>query len=153
MTKADVRAVSRHWQLSTWDKAATLCLAGRARYGVTITPARLARVERADAAVRAWLARAGAPTWDLRVRDLGDIGRAELDQRLVGRPEIDHALAEIVRAEGFDRGPTGGVPLRCPQPRADTVTTAKQSLTDPCQESLQHPTPAPGGPRCRRSGA
>ncbi|MFE9750916.1 asparagine synthase-related protein [Saccharothrix saharensis] len=103
MTKADVRAVSRHWALSTWDKPAMPCLASRVRYGVAITPSRLARVERAEAAVRAWLSHTDTPTRDLRVRDLGDIARVELDPELVGRPEIAPALTGIVRAEGFER--------------------------------------------------
>ncbi|WP_051773194.1 ATP-dependent sacrificial sulfur transferase LarE [Saccharothrix sp. NRRL B-16314] len=102
MTKVDVRAVSRHWKLSTWDKPAMPCLASRVRYGVTITPARLARVERAEVAVRAWLADAGLSTRDLRVRDLGDTGRVELDPHLVDRPGIATALTEVVRAAGFD---------------------------------------------------
>lgn len=102
LTKADVRAVSRLWELSTWDKPAMPCLASRVRYGVAITPARLARVERAEVAVRTWLADAGTPTRDLRVRDLGDIGRVELDPHLVDRPGIGPALTGIVRAAGFD---------------------------------------------------
>jgi uncharacterized protein len=102
MTKADVRAVSRLWGLSTWDKPAMPCLASRVRYGLAITPARLARVERAEVAVRAWLADTGRPTRDLRVRDLGDVGRVELDPHLAGLPEIQEALAGIVRTAGFD---------------------------------------------------
>ncbi|KOV83157.1 ATP-dependent sacrificial sulfur transferase LarE [Nocardia sp. NRRL S-836] len=101
MTKADVRAVSRLWRLSTWDKPAQPCLASRVRYGLTITPARLARVERAEVAVRAWLADAGTPSRDLRVRDLGDVGRVELDPQLAERPEVRAGLAEVVRAAGF----------------------------------------------------
>nr|WP_238413154.1 ATP-dependent sacrificial sulfur transferase LarE [Saccharothrix deserti] len=102
MTKADVRAVSRLWNLPTWDKPATPCLASRVRYGLTITPARLARVQHAEAAVRTWLTDTGTPTHDLRVRDLGDTGRIELDPHLAHRPEIGPALTEIVRAAGFD---------------------------------------------------
>ena len=102
MTKADVRAVSHGWNLSTWDKPAMPCLASRVRYGIAITPARLARVERAELAVLEWLTAAGTPTRDLRVRDLGDTGRVELDPHLADRPEIGTALAEVVRAAGFD---------------------------------------------------
>ncbi len=102
MTKADVRALSRHWGLSTWDKPALPCLASRVRYGLTITPARLARVERAEVAVRAWLADAGTPARDVRVRDLGDVGRVELDPHLAAEPEIGRALEDVVRAAGFD---------------------------------------------------
>ncbi|MEU0880844.1 ATP-dependent sacrificial sulfur transferase LarE [Lentzea sp. NPDC005914] len=100
MTKADVRAMSRRWGLSTWDKPALPCLASRVRYGLEITPARLARVERAEVAVRAWLAEAGTPSRDVRVRDLGGEARVELDPHLVGQ-EIRAALAEVVRAAGF----------------------------------------------------
>jgi uncharacterized protein len=102
MTKADVREVSRRWGLSTWDKPAMPCLASRVRYGLAITPARLARVERAEVAVRAWLRDAGLSTWDLRVRDLGDVGRIELDPALAELPELRQALVEVVRAAGFD---------------------------------------------------
>ena len=101
MTKADVRAVSRLWGLSTWDKPAMPCLASRVRYGLTITPARLARVQRAEVAVRSWLVDAGLPTRDLRVRDLGDVGRVELDPHLADLPEIRRALPDVVRAAGF----------------------------------------------------
>ena len=56
LTKAQVRAASRRLGLPTWDKPAAACLSSRIAYGVTITPARLARVERAEAALRAALA-------------------------------------------------------------------------------------------------
>lgn len=103
MTKADVRAVSLRWELSTWDKPAQPCLASRVRYGLTITPARLARVERAEQATRAWLAEAGTPSRDLRVRDLGDVARVELDRHLAEAPEIEQALADLIRKAGFER--------------------------------------------------
>ncbi|MGZ3144900.1 ATP-dependent sacrificial sulfur transferase LarE [Lentzea chajnantorensis] len=102
MTKADVRAVSLHWGLGTWDKPAQPCLASRVRYGLAITPARLARVERAEVAVRAWLAGAGTPSRDLRVRDLGGVGRVELDPTLVELPQVRVGVAEVVKDAGFD---------------------------------------------------
>ncbi len=42
LTKADVRRLSRHWSLPTWNKPATPCLASRVRYGIEVTPYRLA---------------------------------------------------------------------------------------------------------------
>ncbi len=51
LTKAQVRAASRRWGLPTWDKPAAACLSSRVAYGVEVTPYRLARVERAEAAV------------------------------------------------------------------------------------------------------
>jgi len=93
LTKAEVRAASREMGLSTWDKPAAACLSSRIAYGVEVTPSRLARVERAEAALRAALAAAGLPVRDLRVRDLGEAGaRVEVDRELVpavaGRPDL-----------------------------------------------------------------
>lgn len=47
-TKADVRALARHWDLPTWDKPASPCLSSRLAVGVTVTPERTARVEAAE---------------------------------------------------------------------------------------------------------
>lgn len=99
-TKAQVRAASQRWQLPTWDKPAAACLSSRIAYGVQITPSGLARVDRAEAAVRAWFAGAGLPLRDLRVRDLGgDRARVEVDHEaltaLDGRArELSAAVAD-----------------------------------------------------------
>jgi uncharacterized protein len=83
-TKDDVRAASRAWGLATWDKPAAACLASRVAYGIEVSPERLARVERAERSVRAWLAERGVAVRDLRVRDLGTTARIEVDGDLVG---------------------------------------------------------------------
>ena len=59
LTKAQVREASRRWGLPTWDKPAAACLSSRVAYGLEITPARLARVDRAEAALRTVLRRGG----------------------------------------------------------------------------------------------
>jgi uncharacterized protein len=99
LTKAQVRAASRAWGLSTWDKPAAACLASRVAYGVRVTPVALARVERAEAAVRDVL---DGRLRNLRVRDLGG-GRArvEVDRELVEEVAADPAVAAAVRAAGF----------------------------------------------------
>ncbi|AXE90408.1 hypothetical protein [Streptomyces sp. Go-475] len=53
LSKADVRRLSRHWSLPTWNKPATPCLASRIRYGIEVTPHRLTRIDRAESALRA----------------------------------------------------------------------------------------------------
>ena len=83
LDKGLVRRASRTWGLPTWDKPAAACLSSRIAYGIEVTPHRLARVERAEAAVRAALASHGLSSTDLRVRDLGGRGRVELDRVLV----------------------------------------------------------------------
>src|ERR1700712_5109404 len=72
LTKQQVRAASRAWGLPTWDKPAAACLSSRIAYGIEITTAGLARVERAEASLRSALEAAGHRVTDLRVRDLGD---------------------------------------------------------------------------------
>jgi pyridinium-3,5-biscarboxylic acid mononucleotide sulfurtransferase len=100
LTKAQVREASRRWGLATADKPALACLASRIAYGVQVTPSRLARVDRAESALRAALAGAGVTVRDLRVRDLGDgAARVELDpDALAG---CGAAALDVVRREGF----------------------------------------------------
>jgi len=99
LDKQAVRAVARLWQLRTWDKPAAACLSSRIAYGIAITPARLARVERAEVAARDRLR--GHNVRDLRVRDLGDTVRLEVDAELVALARADESLHEAIRAAGF----------------------------------------------------
>jgi pyridinium-3,5-biscarboxylic acid mononucleotide sulfurtransferase len=101
LTKDQVRAASRDLGLSTWDKPAAACLSSRVAYGVPVTSDRLARVERAEAAVRRALAEAAVPVRDLRVRDLGDLARVEVDAAAVDRVAALEPVKEAVLAAGF----------------------------------------------------
>jgi uncharacterized protein len=104
LTKAQVRAASRRWGLPTWDKPQAACLSSRIAYGVEVTPHRLVRVERAEAAVRAWGAAHALPLRDLRVRDRGAHASVELDAALLPlAPEVEAALLAEVRAAGFEQ--------------------------------------------------
>ncbi len=100
LTKAQVRAASRQWDLPTWDKPAAACLSSRIAFGVEVTEERLARVERAEAAARAALTRRGLAVRDLRVRDLGDRARLELDRGLVA--DLDASVTDAILAAGFE---------------------------------------------------
>ncbi|MEU9064351.1 ATP-dependent sacrificial sulfur transferase LarE [Streptomyces sp. NPDC048430] len=101
LSKADVRRLSRRWQLPTWEKPATPCLASRVRYGLEVTPHRLARIDRAEQALRAALDSAGLSATDLRVRDLGDAVRIEVDTPLVARVRGRADLAGLLARAGF----------------------------------------------------
>jgi uncharacterized protein len=97
LTKTQIREASRRWGLTTADKPALACLASRIAYGVRVTPSRLARVDRAETAVRVLL---GDLVTDLRVRDLGDdAARIELDP--VALDACGDRVVAVVRAEGF----------------------------------------------------
>ncbi len=100
LTKDDIRHASRTWGLPTWDKPAAACLSSRVAYGLAITPARLARVERAEAELRARLHDEGYDVRDLRVRDLGDRASIEVDAALVA---VLAARADLTASvPGFD---------------------------------------------------
>lgn len=96
LNKAEVRAWSQAYGLSTWDKPQMACLASRLPYGTEVTPERLGQVERAEAAIRALGLR------NIRVRWHGDIGRIE-----IAADEMEAAfarrqdLADAVKRAGF----------------------------------------------------
>ncbi|CAG6395911.1 ExsB family transcriptional regulator [Streptomyces cocklensis] len=105
LTKPRVRRLSRHWSLPTWDKPATPCLASRVVYGLRISGPRLARIDRAEAAVRARLGTAGVEVADLRVRDLGGRrARIEVPADALSAAAAVPGLCEVVAAAGFDAG-------------------------------------------------
>ncbi|MCH2434422.1 MAG: ATP-dependent sacrificial sulfur transferase LarE [Acidimicrobiales bacterium] len=96
LTKADVRALSRHLGLRTWDKPAAACLASRVPYGTEVTVSVLSAVERAEAALQ----RLGFD--DLRLRHYGDTARIEVPlDRLADVLEARRKVVEAVRAAGY----------------------------------------------------
>ncbi|HVL87922.1 MAG TPA: ATP-dependent sacrificial sulfur transferase LarE [Candidatus Thermoplasmatota archaeon] len=94
--KDDVRALARAMELPVADKPSMACLSSRIPFGETITVEKLARVERAEAALRA---RGFA---QVRVRSHGDVARVEVEPHELARAR--RAGAEIerdLRAAGF----------------------------------------------------
>jgi uncharacterized protein len=107
LTKDDVRAAARRWELPLADKPAAACLASRIAYGVPVSAEGLARVEAAEADLRAALTGGGIAVRNLRVRDMGeDVARVELDAALVAevRPEALAAVRGFARVELDPRG-------------------------------------------------
>src|SRR6266496_2099094 len=125
-SKRDVREASRRMGLRTHDKPAAACLASRVAYGLQVTPARLSRVERAEALVRSLLtgARLVPPEHppvvprtppgsspdpsgglvQLRVRDHGDLARVEVPVEslpVLVAPATRERLVEGLRELGF----------------------------------------------------
>jgi uncharacterized protein len=96
LSKHDVRAVSRHLGLRTWDKPAAACLASRLPYGTPVTLGTLSAVAGAESALRALGFR------QLRVRHYGDLARIELDgDDLVAAVQRRHEVVAAVRAAGY----------------------------------------------------
>src|SRR5690606_7433695 len=103
LDKTAVREIARAWRLPTADKPAAACLSSRIAYGVGITPSRLARVERAEAALRPLVA--GFGVRNLRVRDLGEAVRLEVDAAAVPAVRDHPPVRDAVRAAGFGEAP------------------------------------------------
>jgi uncharacterized protein len=96
LTKQDVRAVSRHLGLRTWDKPAAACLASRVPYGTPVSLGTLATVAAAESALRALGFR------QLRVRHYGDLARIELDEGDFGAAmQRRTEIVAAVRAAGY----------------------------------------------------
>jgi uncharacterized protein len=105
--KAEVRQLARHLALPSAEKPATPCLASRIPYGTAVDPETLARIDRAESAVRAL----GFPV--LRVRHHGIMGRLE-----VAAEDLDRAqhradeIAAAIRAAGYAHAVIDPEPFR-----------------------------------------
>lgn len=100
LTKADVRALARHWELPVWDKPAAPCLSSRIAYGVEVTPERVRRVDEAERFLRETFG-----LREFRVRhEANDLARIEVPLAELPRLAAGDARAETAatfRALGF----------------------------------------------------
>ena len=100
LRKEEIRRLSRRAGLPTWDRPASACLSSRVPYGTAVNPDLLARIEGAEAALRALGFR------QFRVRAFGELARIELDRQELARgfePECSRQIAAGVQAAGFAR--------------------------------------------------
>ena len=93
-TKSSVRRLARHVGLPNADLPASPCLASRLRYGLPVTAARLAKVEAAEAIVRA------RGFSDCRVRLLAD-DHASIEVPAAEVVRVDGELLQKLRGLGF----------------------------------------------------
>lgn len=89
--KDTVRAMARQLGLTVAEKPALACLSSRVAYGIRITSDLLARIDRAERAVR----RMGFD--QVRVRHLGERASIEVPRDDVGRLAAHAELPEVVR--------------------------------------------------------
>jgi pyridinium-3,5-biscarboxylic acid mononucleotide sulfurtransferase len=97
-SKADVRAIAKMLDLSSWDKPAAACLSSRIPRGTPITFENLRRVEQAEAILQAESFR------QVRVRDHGEIARIEVATEEMARfnhPELRAKISARLREVGF----------------------------------------------------
>ena len=98
LTKAEIRTLSREWNLPTWEKPSAACLASRIEYGLTLTPERLKQVEEAEKFLRP-LCRG-----QLRVRHHGTLARIEVEPEWIPKlaePETARVVADKLKSFSF----------------------------------------------------
>ena len=99
LSKAKIRELSRHLNLSTWNKPSSPCLATRFPYGHRLTKEALRRVSKAED----FLKSIGFET--VRVRDHGHLARIEINndslERLV-KPTTRKLVSEVLKTLGYD---------------------------------------------------
>ena len=96
--KDHIRALAQRLGLPNWNKPALACLSSRVPYGEQVTPEKLARIGRAEQALRALGFR------QLRVRHFADRARVEIAPDELGRVEAEGLAPRIeaeLRALGF----------------------------------------------------
>jgi uncharacterized protein len=98
MGKADIREWSRRLGLPTADKPAYACLASRFPYGESITPAKLAAVDRVEMVIR------GLGFGMCRVRHHGPVARIEVPASAIERfcgADVRASVAQAAHEAGF----------------------------------------------------
>jgi len=99
LSKAEVREISRHLDLPTWDKPAFACLSSRFPYGIGITKENLVRVDAAETFLR----ERGFRFFRVRFHDTStariEVGQQEL-ARLVAEP-LRQELVGYLKGLGF----------------------------------------------------
>ena len=98
MAKDDIRALSRARGLPTWDKPAQPCLSSRIPYGTRVTVESLARIGRAERALK------GLGFRELRVRHYGESARIEIARSEMADLDsngLTERVVEAVRSAGY----------------------------------------------------
>ena len=97
LDKNDIRLLSRHYQLPTWNKPAMACLASRLPYGEEISATKLKTIEQAEQILRD----AGV-AGDTRVRYHGPIARIEVNPEQQGNiMDYRELIVNKLKALGF----------------------------------------------------
>ncbi|MBF0520114.1 MAG: ATP-dependent sacrificial sulfur transferase LarE [Nitrospirae bacterium] len=98
ITKAEIRALSQRFGLSTWDIPSSPCLASRLPYGERVTEEALRMISEAEHVLKA------LGFGELRVRKHGDMARIELhegDIERCTRTDIREKIVQELKSIGF----------------------------------------------------
>lgn len=97
-TKAEIRALSKTWDLPTWNKPSAACLASRIAYGQPISAGNLGQVEQAEQFIRQIV------SGQVRVRHHDTLARIEVEPSQLSRliePQTAAKLTAELKKLGF----------------------------------------------------
>ncbi|HEY3425656.1 MAG TPA: ATP-dependent sacrificial sulfur transferase LarE [Negativicutes bacterium] len=98
LTKAEIREISREWELPTWDKPSAACLSSRIVYGLPVTEQRLGQIEQAEEFLKQFC------TGQIRVRHHGELARIEVSPdeiAVLAQPDNRDKIAAFLKKLGF----------------------------------------------------
>lgn len=99
--KHEIRLLSRHAGLPTWDRPASACLSSRIPYGTAVTPELLRKIEASEAVLR----ELGFRQFRVRAHGAnGELARIELALEEIGRgldPQLARQIVERLKDAGF----------------------------------------------------
>lgn len=99
LTKAEIREISKQWNLQTADKLSSACLATRLEYDLPLTAERLKQVEEAEKFINPLC------KGQLRVRHHGSLARIEVEPDCISKlaePETAAKISNKLKELGFD---------------------------------------------------
>lgn len=98
LTKAEIREISREWNLPTWNKPSAACLSSRVAYGLAITSERLRQIEQAEKVIKEFC------SGQIRVRHHDHLARIEVSQAdipVLAAPENARRIQAALKQLGF----------------------------------------------------
>jgi len=98
VTKEEIRAIARHFNLPNWNKPASPCLSSRIPYNQAVTLEKLKQIEAAEDLLNSY------GFEDVRVRHFGTFGKIEVQKADLEKLQLikGKVIGEI-KAIGFDR--------------------------------------------------
>lgn len=98
LTKQEIRAVLKEWDIPAWNKPSAACLSSRIAYGLPVTAERLRQVEAAEAFIKKFC------LGQVRVRHHNNLARIEVDKEDIPKlaePETAALVEQALKKFGF----------------------------------------------------
>lgn len=98
LTKAEIRTLSKEWDVPTWNKPSAACLSSRVAYGLPVTAGRLKQIELAEGFIKQFC------QGQIRVRHHDNLARIEVAQAdipVLAQADTAALITKELRKLGF----------------------------------------------------